>query len=118
MDESILDAIKKLLGMDPEYDAFDTDAIIGINSIFSVLQQLGVGPQRSFEIIDNTATWADFFATTAAPENYSSVKSYIFLRVRMMFDPPANSFTQEAFKANISEMEWRLNVQAEGSFDD
>lgn len=117
LDGIILDDIKKLLGMNPEYDAFDLDTIIGINTVFSNLQQLGVGPREAFQLLDNTETWGEFFATTTVPSNFSFVKSYVFMKVKMMFDPPSVGYAVTAMEKQILELEWRLNVQAEGAFD-
>lgn len=117
LDGVILDEIKKLLGMDPSYDVFDMDATIQINSVFADLQQLGVGPVRTFQIIDGSETWSNFFETTEIPENFASAKSYIFFKVKLMFDPPSVGYAVTAMKEQIKEMEWRLNVQAEGAFD-
>lgn len=108
--DSILDTTKKMLGFDWDYDAFDIDIITHINSTFFTLQQIGVGPEAGFSIMDNTKTWAEY----TAGNNIEAVKSYMYLKVRMIFDPPANSFTLEAMKNSAVEFEWRLNVQTEG----
>jgi hypothetical protein len=108
--DSILDTTKKMLGFDWDYTAFDLDIITHINSVFFTLQQLGVGPTTGFSIEDNTKTWAEF----EAGENISAVKSYMYLKVRIVFDPPANSFTQEAMNKQATEYEWRLNAYMEG----
>lgn len=107
--DSILDTTKKMIGFDWDYTAFDLDIITHINSVFFTLQQLGVG-QPNFMIEDNTKTWAEF----EAGENISAVKSYMYLKVRIIFDPPANSFTQEAMNKQATEYEWRLNAHMEG----
>lgn len=108
--ESILTSIKKLLGIDEEYDHFDPDIIMHINSVFMVLNQLGVGPSEGFTIEDDTSTWMDFVADTTKVE---AIKSYIFLKVKLLFDPPASSAITESYNRMISEYEWRLNVAAE-----
>lgn len=108
--DSILDTTKKMLGFDWDYTAFDLDIITHINSVFFTLQQLGVGPSTGFFIEDNTKTWAEF----AAEEHISAVKSYMYLKVRIIFDPPANSFTQDAMNKQATEYEWRLNAHMEG----
>lgn len=105
--DSILDTIKKMLGIDATDTAFDTDLIIHINSIFGVLNQLGVGPESTFSISDNNETWSDFLETSADLEQ---VKSYIFLKIKLLFDPPSNSFTIDAFNRQASEFEWRLTI--------
>lgn len=110
MNESILDTIKKLLGIAPEYDAFDMDIIVHINSTFATLHQLGVGPTTPFSITDNTALWSSFTETNTAIE---SVKSYIWAKVRLSFDPPSTSFAIDALDKLCKELEWRLNVQSE-----
>jgi hypothetical protein len=109
--DSILDSIKKTLGIDPDYDAFDLDVIMHINTAFSTLTQLGVGPDAGFAITDNTALWSEYSDKMVL---LASVKSYVFTKVKLFFDPPANSFGLEAMKAMVSEMEWRLNVIGEG----
>lgn len=108
--ESILISIKKLLGITEEYDHFDPDIVMHINSVLMILNQLGVGPTEGFSIEDETATWADFLGDTA---NLDAVKSYIHLKVKLLFDPPLNSAVIESMNRNISELEWRLNVAAE-----
>lgn len=109
---SILDDTKKILGIAPDYTAFDTDLIIHINSAFGTLNQLGVGPAEGFEISDNTATWDDFLAGDV---RYNSVKTYVYLKVRLIFDPPATSFTIASIERQIEELEWRLNVAREAT---
>lgn len=109
--ESILQSIKKLLGMTEDYTAFDADIIIHINSVFMILNQLGVGPTNGFSISDENTVWSDY-----SPEdnkNFEAVKTYIYLKTRMVFDPPMSSAVMEAMKQMISELEWRLNVEAE-----
>jgi hypothetical protein len=98
-----------MLGFDWDYTAFDLDIMTHINSVFFTLQQLGVG-QPNFSIEDNTKTWAEF----EAGDNIAAVKSYMYLKVRIIFDPPANSFTQEAMNKQATEYEWRLNAYTEG----
>lgn len=105
--ESILTSIKKMLGITEEYTHFDEDLIMHINSIFMVLQQIGVGPEKAFFIEDSTSTWADFLDD---PTQLQIVKSYMALRVGMVFDPPQSSVVAEAKKQLIAEFEWRLNV--------
>lgn len=110
MEESILITIKHLLGITEDYDAFDIDVITFINSAFMTLQQLGVGPANGFTISGDNESWSDFLPTDKMLEG---VKQYIFLRVKMVFDPPANSFVMEAMKQQKEELEWRLREQAE-----
>lgn len=110
MNDSILTSIKKLLGITEEYEHFDQDIIIHINSVFMILNQLGVGPSNGFSITDKTAVWSDFISEGA---NLESVKSYIYLKVRLLFDPPTTSAVMESMNRMISELEFRLNVSAE-----
>lgn len=107
--ESILTSIKKMLGLDEDYTHFDTDIIIHINTIFMTLQQLGVGPPNGFTIRDKEDKWTDFIDTN----QMEAVKTFVYLRVRLLFDPPTNSFLVDAMERQIREIEWRLNVQAE-----
>lgn len=109
--ESILTSIKKLLGITEDYTHFDTDIIIHINSVFMILNQLGIGPANGFSISDKFATWTDFLPEDN--ENFEAVKTYIHLKVKLIFDPPMSSAVMEAMKQMISELEWRLNVEAE-----
>ena len=108
--DSILTSIKKLLGITEDYEHFDQDLIIHINSVLSVLTQLGVGPSEGFSIEDENATWNDFI-----PEDkrLSSIRSYVYMKVKLLFDPPLSSSVMESMNRMISEFEWRLNVAAE-----
>ena len=108
--ESILTSIKKMLGIAEEYTHFDADLIMHINSVFMVLTQLGVGPSTGFHIEDETSTWDEFVSETP---NLDAVKSYMHLRVKLLFDPPTNSSVIESMNRMIGEFEWRLNVTAE-----
>ena len=110
MEESILISIKKLLGMTADYTHFDTDVIIHINSVFMTLNQLGVGPEEGFRIEDDTAVWEDY---VDPDDDLEAVKTYIYLKVKLIFDPPINSAVIESINRNINELEWRLNVKAE-----
>ena len=112
--ESILTSIKKLLGIAEDYEHFDTDIIMHINSVFMTLNQLGVGPNKPAVITNHLATWKDALGDTA---NIEAVKIYVYLKVRMVFDPPTSSFVLEAMSRQANELEWRLNVQAEESED-
>lgn len=108
--ESILTSIKKLLGVSEEYEHFDPDIVMHINSAFMVLTQLGVGPAGGFSIEDDTSLWSDFLGDDS---RFEAVKSYIHLKVKLLFDPPTNSAVIESINKSISELEWRLNVSAE-----
>ena len=110
MDDSILDSIKKILGMPPDYDAFDTDLVIHINSVFGILAQLGVGPAGGFSISDNTTLWKAYLGDS---KDLEMVKSYIALKVWLVFDPPTIGAVMDAMKEQIREYEWRLNVQVD-----
>lgn len=110
MEDSILVVIKKLLGIPEDYAAFDVDVMTHINSAFSTLTQLGIGPATGFMIEDDSAVWADFLATD---KQLNPVKTYIALRVRQVFDPPTTSYVVAAFNEQIKELEWRLNVHRE-----
>lgn len=109
MDDSILNTIKSMLGGIEDDNTFDTDIIVLINSAFQTLRQLGVGPAKGFTISDSTSTWTDF---STGPE-ISNVKTYIYLKVKTIFDPPSSSTVMDAYKATISELEWRLNADCE-----
>lgn len=112
--DSILTSIKKLLGITEEYTHFDPDIITHINSAFFTLTQLGVGPSEGFSIKNSSATWDDFLSN-ANSKNLEAVKTYVYLKVKLLFDPPLTSSVTEAIKSQISEYEWRLNVEAENS---
>lgn len=109
--ESILTSIKKMLGIAEDYTHFDADIIMHINSVFADLAQMGVGPSKGFCIEDSTAIWDDF-----VPDNLllNSVKSYMNLRVKILFDPNSmGSSTLASYERQIQQWEWRLNVAAE-----
>ena len=108
--DSILNSIKKMLGITEEYDAFDAILVMHINSIFMSLNQLGVGPSEGFSIIDETDKWSDFIKEDPRLE---SIKSYVYLKVKLLFDPPMNSALIDSVNLPISELEWRINVTAE-----
>lgn len=112
MSESILTSTKKVLGIDESYTAFDVDIIMHINSVFSTLHQLGIGPDNGFMITDATATWDAFLGDDP---RLNSIKTYMYLRVRLLFDPPATSFHINALENQIKELEWRLHVVREYS---
>lgn len=108
--ESILTSVKKLLGIAEEYTAFDPDIIMSINSVFAILEQLGVGPDGGFSITDSSTTWNDYFRASEDIEQNEAVKNYIALKVKLMFDPPMSSTVMQATTNLTSELEWRLNV--------
>lgn len=107
--ESILTTVKKMLGIDEEYTHFDADIIMHINSVLMILTQLGVGPEAGFVIEDDTSTWADFIPEVNASQLHI-IKSYIYMKVKLMFDPPLSSAVIESMNRQITEFEWRLNV--------
>jgi hypothetical protein len=114
MEESILKSTKKILGLAEDYTAFDQDVITHINASFSILNQLGVGPVESFMINDDVTVWADY----DVPDNQLHlVKTYIYLKTRLLFDPPSTSFLIEATNSQIKEYEWRLNTFREWELD-
>ena len=109
--ESILTSIKKLLGITEEYEHFDADIIMHINTVFMTLTQLGVGPSEGFYIEDDEAIWEDFITDR---HKLQAVKTYMYLRVRLLFDPSSlGSATLAAYERQIQELEWRLNVAVE-----
>lgn len=110
--ESILTSIKKMLGIESDYDIFDADIIMHINSVLMDLNQLGVGPSEGFFIEDDTSEWTDFIPIVGQIE---AVKSYIYLRVKLLFDPPSTSAVFESMNRQIEKMEWRLNMTAEST---
>ena len=112
MKGSILDTTKKALGVDPDYDVFDQELIMYINSAFAVLNQIGVGPREPFTIQDKTDDWSSFFQGDGSV--LDNVRTYIYIKTRLMFDPPTTSFAIDALKKTADEYEWRLNVLAEG----
>lgn len=112
MTDSILDSTKNTLSIPASYDVYDGQIIMHINSVFSTLHQLGIGPNPSYSISDDTETWEDFIGTTV---NINSVKTYMYLKVRMLFDPPSTSFAIAAMEKQIEELEFRLNLVREGT---
>ena len=104
--DSILTSIKKLLGITEEYEHFDPDIIMHINSAFMILNQLGVGPEEGFSIKDKSSTWSGFLSDS----NLEAVKTYVYLKVKLLFDPPLSSAVTESINKSINELEWRLNV--------
>lgn len=110
MEASILNSTKKVLGLDEGYDAFDLDVMTFINSALATLDQLGIGPAGGLVIDGPDETWADL----SLPDNQLGLaKTYLFLKVRMLFDPPATSFAISAFNEQLKEVEWRLNIFSE-----
>lgn len=111
MEERILTSTKEVLGLADNYTAFDLAIITHINTAFSVLQQLGVGPVEGFMIEDKSSTWDEFVVPL---EQMSMIRTYVYLKVGLLFDPPATSYLIQAKKEQIDQFEWRLNVFREG----
>ena len=109
--DSILTSIKKLIGIDESYVIFDTDLIIHINSVFMILGQLGYGP-KDFSIKDKSTKWTEFISEENKIE---AVRTYVYMKVKLIFDPPSSSAVIEAYKQFINEFEWRINVAAEST---
>lgn len=109
--QSILLTIKKMLGIAEEYHAFDIDIVVNINAVFLTLNQLAIGPNNPFAISDDSQVWSDFLDNQE--DILQGVQTYVYQRVRLMFDPPTNSFLVDSMKKQIEEFEWRFNVQAE-----
>lgn len=107
---SILNTIKKMSGLDSEVKHFDTDIIVGINSSLSTLCELGVGPNDGFVIYSDSETWDDLLGDR---KYLHDVKTYVYLRTRLLFDPPTNSFLVSTIENQIKELEWRLNAKTE-----
>ena len=108
--DSILTSIKKILGIPEEHEHFDTDIIMHINTVFMILNQLGVGPAYGFKILDKTTMWDDYLKNDSLLE---AVKSYMGYKVRLMFDPPSSSAITESINHVVSELEWRILVMVE-----
>lgn len=114
MVDSILNSVKIDLGITPDYTHFDDDLIMGINTAFSILTQLGVGPKAGFSISDNTAVWTDFLPEDPKLE---MVKIYVAKKTKLFFDPPTNGPLSEAFNKTLNELEWRINVAVDPGED-
>ena len=111
MSTSILDSTKKILGLEAEYTVYDLDIITHINSVLSDLTLLGIGPDEGFAIEDADTTWEDYLAGDLT---LSSVRTYLYLRVRLLFDPPTTSYLITSLQEQIQALEWRINVIREG----
>ena len=108
--ESILTSIKKLLGIAEHDTSFDTDVIMHINTVFMFLRRVGVGPEGGFSIEDSSAKWTDFIEDTTKVEG---IKTYVYIRVKLIFDPPTTSAILENFKEMARELEWSLNIECD-----
>lgn len=112
---SILDSIKKLLGIMPEVTAFDPDIIIHINSVFNILQSTGIGPKTGFKITSNSETWDEFLDECGEnPVLFEDVKTFIYMKVKLLFDPPTSSSLLESYNNLIKEIEYRMYTEAGG----
>lgn len=110
MTDSILDSVKKALGFDSEFTAYDVDILMHINSVFTILNQIGVGPKEGYMVEDKEATWQTY---TGGDNNLNSVKTFMFTKVRLIFDPPSTSYAITAMEKVAAELEWRLNVHVD-----
>lgn len=111
MEESILISIKEMLGVSTDDKVFDTDIIIHINSVFMILKRLGVGPSGGFRITGSGEIWSDFIQDDC--DDFEGVKTYVYLKTRLIFDPPASATIVQSMKDLINEFEWSLNIEAE-----
>ena len=109
MNDSILNSVKLQLGILPEYTVFDQQLILAINTAFSILHQLGVGPKDGYAIENKSNRWDE----VVTKQSLNMVKSYVFLKVKLLFDPPATSFVLDAYNKQLAEMEWRINSEVE-----
>lgn len=114
MEESILSSIKKVLGIADEITDFDIDIVMHINTVLGILTQLGVGPAEGFSITDKSSKWSDFIGNA---KNLETVKSYVGLKVRLLFDPPTSSAVADSINRLVSELEWRINVTVDPGDD-
>lgn len=111
--DSILLSVRKMIGPSEDYDYFDKDLIIHINSVFNILQQMGLGTESGFAITGTEETWEDFKSATGVTDNIIEMaKSYMYLKVRVQFDTPTGAVLG-AFQEQIKEYEWRLSVALE-----
>lgn len=110
--ESVLNSIKKLLGIEESYTHFDADIITHINSVLFTMDQLGIERPTNRNVTSYIDTWTDIFGESSKVD-VDTLKTYVYLKVRLLFDPPASSFVLESIDRQIKEYEWRLNIQAE-----
>lgn len=108
--DSIFVTIKKMLGLNDDYTPFDADVLVHINSALMTLNQMGIGPKEGFIVTDYDTTWDEFLQDK---KMFGGVKTWVYLQVKMLFDPPGNSFVMDAYKNQADQILWRLNVQAE-----
>ncbi len=124
-DDSILTSVKKVLGIPSDYEHFDRDILLHLNTVMSILNQLGVGPEEGFIVEDDSTLWSDLFDGDIDTNKMMYVKSYVCLRVRLLFDPPTSSGAIDAMERQMRELEWRITVtrdprddSEEGTVDD
>lgn len=117
MSDSILTSVKKYLGPDEYYTVFDQDIVMNINAAFSTLDQVGLTFQTSFMVVDEEQTWDDYFNAIATSDdiwlnemNREMVRQYVYISVRIVFDPPTSSFVLTSLENRLKELEWRINV--------
>lgn len=109
--DSILDSVKKIMGIDKDQTAFDVDMIMHINAVLATLNQLGIGPLEGFAIEDASATWSDFLGS--ADPRLNNVKTYMYMKIKVLFDPPEQWHLMNAMKEQVVELEWRMSVRRE-----
>ena len=109
--ESILDTIKQLLGIPTDDDSFDTDVKVNINAAIFTLSQIGIGPSNGYIVTSNTQMWNDYIGSSLI--NLEGVKNYIYLKTKLIFDPPTNSTTIQAINESLKELEWRMQLAVE-----
>lgn len=112
MSESILTSTKKMLGLSDDYTAFDPDIIIHINSVISILHDLGIGPEEGYIVEDAEDTWEMYLGST---QNFALIRTYVYLRVRLFFDPPTTSYLISAMEDQLRELEWRISMRREAT---
>ena len=112
--DSILTSIKKLLGIQEEYTVFDADIIIHINTAFAILNQLGIGPKEGYMIEGSDEIWDEYITDY----NYAMVKSFIYMQVRLAFDPPTSTALLESMKRSLDELTWRLELEGQNGTSD
>lgn len=110
MNESILTSVKKTLGLDEAYTAFDADIVLFINTVLADLNQLGIGPSQGFVITGKDELWEEFIGVDLT---HTNVQTYVSLRVRLLFDPPESSYAITSFKEQINQLEWRIRERRE-----
>lgn len=114
VEDSILLSIKKLLGMEPEeFDQYDVDITLHINTVIETLNQIGVDMPDGFSVTDKTVLWSDYLNRAKYSQIKDSIKSYIYMKVRLVFDPPTNTSLINAINESVKELEWRIRQWVE-----